>query len=390
MHNRGSILTLLVLTGSLSMLVLWRGDWPIRFLICLIYSIFAISTLANARRLLANKQALALCFSNADIQSERDATEVNRLEALIEQLTPVWQRHITGVNDLLQSNIDDMAGRFSQLVTEIQSITKTTQDFEGRGAFSSSDSDSDKEELTALFVDLKQLVQDNQAQFTLLSELVSYTQELTSLAGEVGKIAQQTNLLALNAAIEAARAGESGRGFAVVADEVRTLSTQSGITGARISERINELNIRMTGFQSLSLTATQEESDALGVAERTLTRVIGHLESRAMYLQQQSNDMRGVGRTIESEIEQMLVAFQFQDRSSQMLSQVNLSIDEMAQQVLDQRTARSSDLEPQPIDVDLLLAAMKDRYVATEQHKQHSASDTSHKSHADGGSVNFF
>jgi methyl-accepting chemotaxis protein len=281
-----------------------------------------------------------------------------------------------------------MAGRFGQLVKEIQSITKTTQDFEGRDAFSSID--SDKEELAALFVDLKQLVQDNQAQFTHLSELVSYTQELTSLAGEVGKIAQQTNLLALNAAIEAARAGESGRGFAVVADEVRTLSTQSGITGARISERINELNVRMTGFQALSLTATQEESDALGVAEQTLARVIGHLESRATYLQLQSNDMREVGHTIESEIEQMLVAFQFQARSSQMLIQINLSIDEMAQQVLDQRTARSSDLEPQPIDVDLLLATMKDRYVATEQHKQHSANDTSYKSHAEGGSVNFF
>jgi methyl-accepting chemotaxis protein len=388
MHNRGSILTLLVLTGSLSMLVLWRGDWPIRFLICLIYSIFAISTLANARRLLANKQALALCFSNADIQSERDATEVNRLEALIEQLTPVWQRHITGVNDLLQSNIDDMAGRFSQLVTEIQSITNSTQDFEEQGALSAID--SDKQELATLFSDLKALIQDNQEQFTHLSELVSYTQELTSLAGDVGKIAQQTNLLALNAAIEAARAGESGRGFAVVADEVRTLSTQSGITGARISERINELNIRMTGFQSLSLTATQEESDALAVGEKTLARVIGHLESRATHLQHQSNDMREVGLTIQSEIEQMLVAFQFQDRSSQMLSQVNLSIDEMAQQVLDQRTARSSDLEPQPIDVDLLLATMKDRYVATEQHKHHSASDTSYKSHADGGSVNFF
>ena len=388
MHNKGSIFAILVLTGVLSMVVLWQGDWPIRFLICLIYSIFAISTLANTRSLLANRKALALCCSNAEIQSERDAIEVNRLEALIEQLTPVWQRHISGVNDLLQNNIDDMAGRFSQLVTEIQSITKTTQDFEGRGAFSSID--SDKEELAALFVDLKQLVQDNQAQFTHLSELVSYTQELTSLAGEVGKIAQQTNLLALNAAIEAARAGESGRGFAVVADEVRTLSTQSGITGARISERISELNLRMTGFQSLSLTATQEESDALGVAEQTLERVIGHLESRAMSLQHQSNDMREVGLTIQSGIEQMLVAFQFQDRSSQMLNQVNLSIEEMAQQVLAQQSARSSGSAPRPIDVDLLLATMKERYVATEQHKQHSANDTSHKSHAEGGSVNFF
>ena len=388
MHNKGSIFAFLVLTGTISMMVFWRGDWPIQILVCLNYSIFVFTTLAYKRSLLVKNQALVMSSSDADAQAELNSTEVDRLEALIEQLTPVWQRHITGVNDLLQSNIDDMAGRFSQLVTEIQSITNSTQDFEEQGALSAID--SDKQELATLFSDLKALIQDNQEQFTHLSELVSYTQELTSLAGDVGKIAQQTNLLALNAAIEAARAGESGRGFAVVADEVRTLSTQSGITGARISERINELNVRMTGFQSLSLTATQEESDALAVGEKTLARVIGHLESRATHLQHQSNDMREVGLTIQSEIEQMLVAFQFQDRSSQMLSQVNLSIEEMAQQVLDQRTARSSDLEPQPIDVDLLLATMKDRYVATEQHKHHSASDTSYKSHADGGSVNFF
>jgi len=388
MHNKGSIFAFLVLTGTISMMVFWRGDWPIQILVCLNYSIFVFITLAYKRSLLVKNQALAMSSSDAEAQAELNSTEVDRLEALIEQLTPVWQRHITGVNDLLQSNIDDMAGRFSQLVTEIQSITNSTQDFEEQGALSAID--SDKQELATLFSDLKALIQDNQEQFTHLSELVSYTQELTSLAGDVGKIAQQTNLLALNAAIEAARAGESGRGFAVVADEVRTLSTQSGITGARISERINELNVRMTGFQSLSLTATQEESDALAVGEKTLARVIGHLESRATFLQRQSNDMREVGLTIQSEIEQMLVAFQFQDRSSQMLSQVNLSIEEMAQQVLDQRTARSSDLGPQPIDVDLLLDTMKDRYVATEQHKHHSASDTSYKSHADGGSVNFF
>jgi len=388
MHNKSSIFAFLVMTGILSMVVLWRSDWPIRFLVCLIYSIFAISTLVNARHILVNKKALALSCSNADIQSERHATEVDRLEVLIEQLSPVWQRQITSVNDLLQKSIDDMAMRFSLLVTNIEAITKTTQVFEEQADLNTID--TDKQELATLFGELKLLVQGNNSQFSHFSELVSYTQELTSLADEVGKIAQQTNLLALNAAIEAARAGEAGRGFAVVADEVRALSTQSGLTGARISERISELNIRMKSFQSMEHTPTQEESDALVAGEKTLERVISHLENRALLLRHQGNDMREVGHTIQSEIEKMLVDFQFQDRSSQILSQVNLSIEEMAQQVLDQRTARSSDLGPQPIDVDLLLETMKDRYVATEQHKHHSASDTSYKSHADGGSVNFF
>jgi len=75
--------------------------------------------------------------------------------------------------------------------------------------------------------------------------LAGTSTQLREMAEDVAKLARQTNLLSINAAIEAARAGTSGRGFAVVAGEVRRLSTESGETGKRIGEQVNDFGTRM-------------------------------------------------------------------------------------------------------------------------------------------------
>jgi methyl-accepting chemotaxis protein len=354
----------------------------------LLVSIFV--TAYTFRSLHANIASLTSTVT--ELTENKDNEQVDNkmasLEAVISQLVPIWKRHVQSVNEQMDESVSDMANRFSNLTIEISSATDIS--FYSNDD-STADIERDKTSLNSLFIELQKMNHARQTQLEKLNDLALQTNHLGSLAGDVRKIAEQTNLLALNASIEAARAGESGRGFAVVADEVRSLSTQSDQTGAKITERIASLNTHTQEFQKLAMQAADGETEALENGEQTLSRVINSLESRSQSMKDKGISMVDLGQRIQAEIQTMLVDFQFQDRSSQILNQVVASIDELETAVAAQEAARSAGTVAPQLQVEQLIATMKDRYVATEQHEQHDGDNTSAPlDHADKSSVSFF
>jgi methyl-accepting chemotaxis protein len=209
--------------------------------------------------------------------------------------------------------------------------------------------------------------------------LDSYIAELDSMAGDVAQIAHQSNLLSLNAAIEAARAGELGRGFAVVAKEFRTLSAKSGETGKHIAEKVGVISAAIAeACQVVQDSAGQREERALA-AKETITRVLSDFNGITSALQRSSTLLKTESIDIQAEVNQALVQLQFQDRVSQIMAQVNKSIDSLPTILREQLADYLQNYKLERLDSESLLKNLQKSYVMADQHVIHQGGKVEHK-----------
>lgn len=171
-------------------------------------------------------QDLALTSSGIEQVSNlvKDAGNNSKTEAQAQlKLTEAGLEHLT---QLTQATRDIT-------LSASQAAENTTQ-AHGLSSESSSSMTNNLSQIDTLVAEL------NDAS-TIVNQVHSSSENITSVLDVIKNIAEQTNLLALNAAIEAARAGESGRGFSVVADEVRALASKTHQSTAEIESIIASL-----------------------------------------------------------------------------------------------------------------------------------------------------
>lgn len=351
----------------------------------------AISVVIWLRDDLRTKTIRTLESSVEKLKASNQSTrnQLQESEQLTLQIIPIWQRHLNSSLEQMEENITSLTKRFSVLVEKLADVLGQSY-VDGDGADLIDSIDNDQKQLKTLFDDFREIEKNRNSIDSQIEGLLSYMGELDNMAGEVRAIADQTNLLALNAAIEAARAGESGRGFAVVADEVRKLSGQSGDTGNRITDKAEELIKVVRQLTKVSSEGNQTVSDALEYSEDVIKNVLVHLDARTRYLQDDSQHLVEIGQLVQTEIENMLVSFQFQDRVGQVLNQVSTSFQHIGS-ILEQRISqRESGEEPELLDIESLLLEVKNTYTTTEQHINHSGDDSEVSDAAESGVVNFF
>lgn len=295
------------------------------------------------------------------------------LEALCLLAIPVWTRQIESSRSQTEQAIVELSGRFCGLSSRVKETVSASQATAGDMAGNNGDGVSavlaqSENELMQVLNSLK-LSQTSRVQMLhQVRELTAYTNDLRTMAGEVRAIAQQTNLLALNAAIEAARAGEAGRGFAVVADAVRTLSSQSSETGQKMSTNVDIINKAINQLVQAAAKTTENDNNSISNSEATIHCVIDRFKTVTGRLSDSAGLLQSESIGIGSEVDELLVTLQFQDRVSQILSHVR---DNMTALHVRMEKSRGPDGQLDAIDAHTWLKDMEKTYATSEQRANH-------------------
>ena len=306
------------------------------------------------------------------------AGSIENLSEVISQVIEVSNRQIENSRFQTEEAITTMSMRFGSLVGRLNSALEAARlSNVAVPAVDGSESTlldnvfmNSRGQLSDVITNLAEALVNRKASFEHLKELADDTAILKSMAEGVEKIASQTNLLALNAAIEAARAGEVGRGFAVVADEVRSLSIQSGETGRQITETINHFTHSVEN--TITEATISMEKDLLLEQEgsSTIKTVLESLEWMTKGMSESSEILKKESLQIVSEVNEIIMSLQFQDRTSQILLHVVDGLNELPK-VIDEQMQKVANGESVKLDVEEILASLRLSYTTAEEVSLH-------------------
>ena len=300
----------------------------------------------------------------------RKAHCISGLNRLCSDVLPVWSGQIEMTRLHTEDSITALANRFASINQRIKTTMESSQGEAGSGLIAILR--ENEVELGAIIATLRSALSMKESMLGEVKTLSQFTEALKLMATQVGDIAKQTNLLALNAAIEAARAGDVGRGFAVVADEVRNLSNLSGATGKKISETVETVNKAIAHTLQIAHQYAQQDEEMILNSEKVIKHVVGSVHSEVVNLSDSTKILRQETQSIGEEISDVLVALQFQDRVSQVLSHVCNDMSKLQNRIADQERQRADGSMPGPIDATLWLDELSHTYTVPEQHVVHS------------------
>jgi methyl-accepting chemotaxis protein len=313
---------------------------------------------------------------------------LDEVAARVAEASQLWSVHLGTAQDQMRDATQHLLEGFMGILQELDHIVAPVAAGQGEAA---GDIDTRAAMLFQCEHDLQQLlgnfasfVESRDQMLGSVRALSTASESLAHMAEDVGMLARQTNLLSINAAIEAARAGESGRGFAVVAAEVRRLSSASGATGKTIGEQVQTFGNRMHGVLAQADQHAQRDTQAVQVAGQVVSDVIARVDATVSDLNARATELRERGQMVKAQVEQLLIAFQFQDRVHQILDQVRQSMGEAAQRLL---TAVAAGRVPDAVEWEALLTA---GYTTDEQRTATTRGGAAPPAAASGGGETTF
>ena len=261
----------------------------------------------------------------APLPAELTAELLQRLD----DASRTWCTHLDTAQAQMRDAINDLLRGFDDILTQLDALIGTAQNPSG------ADSGDERraatlarceEQLRQLLRNFDGFVRSRESMLGSVRTLTQASGNLGTMAEDVSKLARQTNLLSINAAIEAARAGPSGRGFAVVAAEVRRLSAESGETGRRIGSQVSDFSTAIQQALQQAQQTTEADTRAMHASEDTINQVVQQVDGAVSQLHDRAAEQTAQGELVKDQVQQLLIAFQFQDRVHQIMDQLRASM----------------------------------------------------------------
>ncbi len=307
------------------------------------------------------------------------------------EVVPIWKGHLDTSREQMETAVNALSDQFGGIVDKIdatiQATSLETDSLESGDGGMVAMFSRNEAQLNALVAVQADATSRMDTMVDKVQGLDRFIAELQSMATDVDRIAQQTNLLALNAAIEAARAGEMGRGFAVVAKEFRMLSNQSGETGRRIAEKVKVISSAILETCQVVKGSVTQEEDSLAASQAVIVKVIADFKTVIETFQRSSDTLKLESMGIQGQINQALVEFQFQDRVSQIMTQVIKNMEMMPKVLKDGEQVYVETGVLAASDPQILLGEMKKTYVMADQHVIHAGGKVDQSKSSD---ISFF
>jgi methyl-accepting chemotaxis protein len=284
-------------------------------------------------------------------------------------LLPIWAKQIDSGRVETEEAVTALASLFARLSERLQHAVVHSHG--GADGNVKAMLDGGQGDLSAIVASLKTGQDAMKTMMGHIAALSPLTHALKDMAQDVAGVAAQTNLVALNAAIEAARAGEAGRGFSVVAGEVRRLSHLSAGTGKTIAATVLQVNAGIAAALLQAQRYALHEADLIDSLDLAIRRLLQRFGASAEQLSQSSQLLQAESALIRVEIDDVLVALQFQDRVSQILRHVEDDLDRLHAHLLEDRVKLARGERCEPLDSVAWLEQLERTYSTHEQRSNH-------------------
>ena len=156
----------------------------------------------------------------------------------------------------------------------------------------------------------------------------------------------------------------------MVADEVRKLSSMSSDTGRNMTEKVNVINDAIARTFQIAEQATLEDDEIFNRSETSLRDVIEKFSTIVSELSHSAEIMQNEGEGIVREIESLYVDLQFQDRTSQILVQIENNLKDL-ETTISESDSGESENTGHALNAEAWLEKMEQSYVMLEQRMNH-------------------